>query len=131
MRASHRVLLGFLVARLVFGAAFLSASVARWPVPWYFPLAHRWELARTVHGLAIDWYGRSLLALVAGATAGAGMYALAGVPSLGRYLARRGFVTEVAHLGALMLLTDVLFYVFTLVSRHAVPEPLPGWYCPR
>ncbi|MEI8254069.1 MAG: hypothetical protein WCJ30_00185 [Deltaproteobacteria bacterium] len=131
MRAAHRVLLGFLVARLVFGVAFLASAVARWPVPWYFPLEHRWQLARAVRGLAMDWYGRSILSLLAGATVGGLVYALSGRTAPGRWLLRPGFVVGVAHLGALMLLNDVLFYVFSLVTRHPVPAPLPGWYCPR
>lgn len=131
MRSSHRVLLGFLVARLVFGVVFLASAVARWPVPWYLPLEHRWQLARAVRGVAMDWYGRSLLSLLAGVAVGAMAYALSGRPVLGRWLLRQGVVTGVAHFGALMLLNDVLFYVFSLATRHPVPVPLPGWYCPR
>ncbi len=131
MRATHRVFLAFLVARLVFGVVFLASALGRWPVPWYFPLQHRWELARRVQGLAMDWYGRSLLALLAGAAAGALAYGLARIPSVARLFARRGFVAAVAHLGAVLLLQDVLFYAFTLATRHVTPAALPPWYCPR
>jgi hypothetical protein len=110
---------------------FLASGVAHWPVPWYVPLEHRWTIAQTIPGAAIDWYGRSLLALTSGALVGALAFALSGVPSLSKGLLRQGFVTGVAHLGALMLLNDVLFYVFSLVMRHPVPLPIPSWYCPR
>lgn len=131
MRPTHQVFLAFLVARLVFGVVFLASALGRWPVPWYFPLQHRWEVARRVSGLAMDWYGRSLVALLAGVAAGALAYGIARFPSAARLFARRGFVAAVAHLGAVMLMQDVLFYVFTLATRHVTPAALPAWYCPR
>ncbi len=131
MRPSHRLLLGFLTARLIFGIVFLASAAARWPVLWYFPLQHRWELARAVRGVAMDWYGRSMLALVAGAFAGFGAYAIAGMPAPGRFFARRGVVEGIAHFGALMLLNDVLFYALALLTRHVTPVPIPSWYCPQ
>jgi hypothetical protein len=131
VRPSHRLFLGFLVARLVFGLVFLASVVARWPVPWYFPLQRRWAYASAAPGVAMDWYGRSAVSLLAGAIAGLTVYVLAGVPAVGRAFARKGVVVGVAHLGALLLLNDVLFYAFTLLTRHAAPAPLPRWYCPR
>jgi hypothetical protein len=131
VRPSHRIFFGFVTARLVFGVVFLVSVIGRWPVFWYLPLQHRWEYARAVPGVAMDWYGRSGLSLAAGGAAGLVAYVLAGIPRVARVVSRKGVVVGVAHFGALMLLNDVVFYSLSLLTRHVTPPALPTWYCPR
>jgi hypothetical protein len=115
----------------VFGIVFLASGFAHWTVPWYLPLEHRWQLAKTPVGVAIDWYGRSSLSLSVGAIAGVAAFGLTSLKRIGPLLVRKGAMQFVAHLGALMIVNDVLFYVLTLVTRHPTPSPIPSWYCPR
>ncbi len=124
-------MLFFVTARLVFGLVFLAGAVAHWPVPWYLPLERRWVFARQVQTLGMDWYGRSVFSLAAGTLAGAVLWALAGHPRLARTFARPAVVRDIAHLGALMLVSDVAFYVLSMLTRHVTPSPLPSWYCPQ
>lgn len=61
------------------GAAtgFFVASVAALPLPLYFPLARRWALSPRPLELSMDYYGRSLYALLGGIAAGLLVYAVA------------------------------------------------------
>jgi hypothetical protein len=58
-------------------SSFFVASVAAWPVPLYFPLARRWAMTRRPLELSMDYYGRSLYALLGGIAAGLVVYACA------------------------------------------------------
>lgn len=53
-------------------ATFFLVSVTAWPLPLYQPLARRWVLsgAQRPLELSMDFYGRSLYALLGGALAG-------------------------------------------------------------
>jgi hypothetical protein len=53
-----------------FYAAWFLSSVVPLPLVWYLPLARRFEFAPVVPGLAMDFYGRLLLAIAVGALAG-------------------------------------------------------------
>lgn len=131
MRKSHRTMLSFLVGRAAFGLTFLLCAVGQWPTLWYLPLARRWVFAREVREVAMDWYGRSLTALVVGFAAGALTWIACGAPSLSPRLARPVVMRWVAQLGATMLFFDVAFYVLTLSTRIIEPVTPPGWYQPR
>lgn len=131
MRAGPRLLLAVLLARLVFGALFLASAAGRWLLPWYLPLERRWVLASEVRGLGMDWFGRSLYSVGGGLLAGALGWYLCRFPGFARALGRTARIRMVAHLGAALLLLDVLFYAATLFTRAPSPLPLPAWYCPR
>lgn len=119
------MLLAVLVARVVFGVTFLASAMARWPVPWYLPMERRWVFAPAVRELGMDWYGRSAASLAVSLAAALGAYALSGRAAVGAWLARRGALTGAAQLAALLLLQDVLWYAFTLMTRPGNPLPVP------
>ena len=60
-----RVFAALLMARAVYGLAYLGITLARWPVPWYYPLEHRWEIVGKPAGFAMGWFGATAAALVA------------------------------------------------------------------
>jgi hypothetical protein len=125
MRETHRVLLGVLVARIAFGVLFLVSAMARWPVPWYLPIERRWVFAPAVRELGMDWYGRSGVSLALALASGVGAWALAGRPRWGGWLSRAGVLSGAGQLAALLLLQDVLWYAFTLMTRPGNPLPVP------
>ena len=63
--AAVRVFLAFLVARAVFGLAYIAAPLGRLPVFWYHPRDYTWELAGQPSGPAMGWYGLTAAALLA------------------------------------------------------------------
>jgi hypothetical protein len=123
-----RMFAAFLVARGVFGLAFLIPVLAGSAVPWYHLFSHAWSFEVRPTDLAIDWFGRTLLALVASAVLGVATWLLA---ARAAWLGRRSVVLAIAHAGAMILLVDFLYFGWTLVNLPATPEPLPAWYCPR
>src|SRR5690242_12695519 len=64
----------------VTAAVFFLTGVTPLPVLLYFPLSRRFGFQGAQGGppaeLTMDWYGRSLLALLAGAAAGLSIYAV-------------------------------------------------------
>ncbi len=121
-----RVFAAFLVARVIFGLAYLGAALGRLPVFWYLPYEHRWELTRRPAVPAMGWYGLTAAALLA-AAAGGGLTFLAGARGpLARALARTSIVLAVAHAGGLVLLVDFIYFGWTLTHETAKPWPEPS-----
>jgi hypothetical protein len=127
--AASRVFAAFLVARAAFGLVYLAVSVGRWQVFWYFPLEHRWELAREPAGLAMGWYGTTGAALVASALAAALAWIASARGPIARALGRTAVVLAIAHAGGLVLLVDYAYFGWTLT--HQTPAPLTEPSCPR
>ena len=94
---------------------------------WYYPLEHRWAFELKPHALAMDWYGRTLLAVVASAIAFAGTFILS---RRLKPLASRGFNLWVGW-AASALLIALSLYAYQLIGRNPVPEPLPTSYVPK
>jgi hypothetical protein len=131
MRPVARTMLAFAVGRAVFGLLFLVSMLGHWRMPWYLPLEHRWVIASSVDTVGMDWYGRSAFALAAGLVSGLAAWALGGWTRTRAWLGRPAVVLNVSHLGATMLLFDVIFYTLTLLTRTIDATPPPSWYCPR
>jgi hypothetical protein len=125
---SARLFLAFLAARLAYGLAFLVSAARKSPVPWYLPLERRFVFSSGPDGLAMDWYGRTALGLVAALVAGGAVYVLA---RRAAFLARPSAVLAVAHAGGLVLLVDFVYFGWALMTQTPAPWPLPSWYCPR
>jgi len=123
-----RVFLAFLVARAIFGLAYIAATIGRLPVFWYHPLDHTWELAAQPSGPAMGWYGLTAAALVAAGLGGALVYALSARGPLSRALARASVVLAIAHAGALVLVVDFAYFGWTLTHQKPVPWKAPD--CP-
>jgi hypothetical protein len=126
--AAARMFAAFLVARAVFGLAFLIPVLSGAAVPWYHPLAHTWSFEVKPFDLGMDWFGRTAMALAASAILGGATWLVA---PRAAWLARREVVLAIAHAGAMILLVDFLYFGWTLARVPASPLPLPSWYCPR
>jgi hypothetical protein len=123
-----RVFASFLVARAIFGIAYIAAAIGRLPVFWYRPLEHTWELAGAVRGPAMGWYGLTGAALVAAAAGGGLTYAASARGLLARSLAKGAVVLAIARAGGLVLFVDFAYFGWTLT--HQTPEPWSEPACP-
>lgn len=127
MNAPHSSYFAWCGAIVVASVVFVVPTFATVPLLWYYPLAHTWALETGPSGFALDWYGRTIWAVLAAALA---------FP-LGLALARRvrapsprGFFMWGAWAGMASLLA-IAVYTFQLAHRHPVPEPLPAGYQAR
>lgn len=118
---------GMAVSAIAFAASFAWPSFEKVRVLWYYPLERRWALQVASDGLAIDWYGRTLLSAAVSIAA----YLVArAVASRTRPLGERGRTLWTAWMVTAVLLSMALF-THQLVSRRPVPAPLPSWYVPK
>lgn len=125
-----------LACALCIGTAlcFFLTEIVPMPVPIYYPLLRRWALGQgALPGLGMDYFGRSLVALLGGLVAAA-LTALG--LGLGQRLrpggrdAARGLTLATAWaLTALALCASL--YAYKLGGRELTPEPLPPWHQPR
>jgi hypothetical protein len=123
--ASARLLFAFLAARGAFGLAYLIGSIRRSPIPWYYPLERRWGFGSQPAGFAMEWYGRTAVALLFAAVAFAVAWALAARSPLARLLARPSAVVAVARAVGLIMLVDFAYFGWILMHQTPVPLPLP------
>lgn len=109
-----------------FAAAYLSAWFVATAVPlplvWYLPLGRRFLFAAHTPELAVDYYGRVLLCLLAGAAAALVAQAAA---RRGRWLS----TLLVWSLGLLAFTSSLTIY--TLAHRQPIPAALPPGYVAR
>lgn len=122
-RTAVRLFAAFLVARAVYGLAYLGTSIAKWPIPWYFPLERRWEIASRPDGFAMGWYGATLAAMVLSALGFVVIWVASARGPIARALARTAIVLAIARAGGLVLLVDYVYFGWTLT--HQTPHPLP------
>jgi hypothetical protein len=126
--AAVRVFASFLVARAIFGVAYITAAIGRLPVFWYHPLGRTWELAAEPSGPAMGWFGLTAAALLAAAAGGGLAYAASARGPLARALARTAVVLAIAHAGGVVLLIDFAYFGWTLT--HQTPRPWTEPVCP-
>lgn len=110
----------------VFGAAFLVMGLVPMPLLWYHPLDRAFLLEKKPHGLAMDFYGRTLCACLA-----------AGIAF---FTARRSGrnLGELPRERAWLWLGWAFLFVFLAMAlmgyqlwpRPAQPLPIPRWYHP-
>jgi uncharacterized membrane protein (UPF0136 family) len=103
-------------------AAWFLTTVLPVPLPWYYPLERRFALEVQPHGLAADFFGRTLVSLAAGLAVGAVGQRLAG---LLRTPGRRRWAAVAAVWSAALLALTAGLYAYTLWGRAPVPLPLP------
>src|SRR5581483_1229838 len=70
LEPKHRLYFTILVAAAAFAAALMVTALVHVPVPWYFPLRGDWQIVVKPDALAVDWYGRNLLAFTVAAVLG-------------------------------------------------------------
>ena len=126
---SHKeaLYLGVLVAVIVFCCSFVYPSFSSTPTIWYYPLEHRWAFELKPNGLAMDWYGRNVIAGALSGVAFAGVYWVARK----RKQVSPALLRAVAVWAMSAVLVVAAFYIFQLASRHPVPMELPSWYVPK
>lgn len=127
MKKQDALFLAMAAGTIAFAFAFIVPMLASTPVAWYYPLEHRWTLEVKPTGLAMDFYGRLVQALVAWA-----IVVLITLPIARRVkqlsLRTIGLVTAWTVTAVLLVM---LHYAWTLHFRRPIPEPIPTWYQPR
>lgn len=115
------------VGTIAFAAAFVVPLFAEQAVLWYYPLERQWTYETRPTGLAIDFYGRGVLAVMAWSVT---------VP-ITIVIARRFAALGTRFRGLLLAwtITAVVFVMFyfawSLILRVPTPAPIPDWYTPR
>lgn len=127
MPRAQAIYVASFIAIIAFALAFVYPSLSPTRVLWYYPLEHRWAFEINASGLAMDWYGRTLLAAVVSALAFLAGY---GVAARVRQPSRRLFGLLAGWMLTAVLLVMLLF-AWQLAHRQPVPEPLPPGYVPR
>jgi hypothetical protein len=128
---STRLFAALMLARAAFGLAFLAPSLRPMPLLWYQPLVRAWTFELRPSGFAMEWFGRTALAIGVGALVGVAAWAMSQRGAFARWLARPGIASSLAHAGALVLLVDFFYFGWVMTHQTPAPLPLPAWYCPR
>lgn len=127
MRRAQAIYVASFTATIAFTLAFVYPSVSPTRMLWYYPLEHRWAFETEPAGLAMDWYGRTLLAACVSAVAFLASHAVA--------TRIKQASTRLFGLLAGWMITAVVMvmflYAWQLMHRQPVPEPLPPGYVPR
>ncbi len=127
MKKQEALFVALSAGTIAFAFAFILPMLAGEPVLWYYPLEHRWALEVRPSGLAMDFYGRTLQAMVAWA-----VVVLVALPIAKRVtsisLRMVGLITAWTVTAVLLVM---LHYAWTLHFRRPIPEPVPSWYQPR
>lgn len=118
---------GVAAAAIAFAMSFTWPAFQNVRVLWYYPLEHRWALQVAADGLAIDWFGRTL---VSGLVAIAAYLVARAIASRLKPLGSRGRTLWTAWMATAVVLSMAL-YAHQLATRRPVPSPLPSWYVPR
>ena len=128
MKKQEALFLALSAGAIAFAFAFVAPMLAGEPIAWYLPLEHRWTFEEKPAGLAIDFYGRLLQALVAWAA-----IVLVTLPIAKR--AKKPLSNRTAGLVTAWTITALLLvmlhYAWTLHFRRPIPEPLPAGYRAR
>jgi hypothetical protein len=127
MERRHAVYVGLCAATVAFAVSYMVPAVVPVAVPWYYPLERRWALEVEPTGMAMDWYGRTLLSAVAAIVAHLLGWGVA--RALRRPLVR-GFALWAAWAATAVAFAMALF-TWQLLHRTPTPAPLPSWYQPR
>lgn len=130
MPSTARLLFTLLCARIAFGFAYLAYVIRPSSVFWYYPLQRRWEWITKPSALAMDWYGRTGIALGAGLVIGVLALLMSRNGKIAAIVERPSFLRSIAHAGALVIALDFLWFAVSLWMRKINAPPLPPWYCP-
>lgn len=127
MESRSATYFGGCVAVVASSLVFVAPAFVNVPVPWYYPLSRAWAIEVAPTGFALDWYGRTLWALLT----------LILSFAVGRLIARRlpgaspRWYRMCAAWAAMASVLAIAVYTYQLARRHPVPEPLPPTYEPR
>jgi hypothetical protein len=107
---------------------FFLTAVVKLPVPLYFPLLRRWSTTPNSEELAMDFYGRSLVAIGVGFLAAALTLVVFQVRDRLRVAAppaKPAGLTLLTVYAATALALGVGVFAYQLYGRPPMPEPLP------
>lgn len=122
-----RLFASLLGARVVFGLTLLASALRRWPTLWYEPLNRRFVLASQATGeLPMEWYGRTLTALLASLIAFFGIWLIL---SHFRVPLKPAFLQGTAKAVALFIVLDFCVFGWLLFQQSPAPLPLPSPTC--
>jgi hypothetical protein len=128
MSNKHAVHLATCVAQIAFALALAFPAFVAVPLPRYYPADRWWTFDVHATGIAMDFYGRCLLAVLVSALTAAGTYLCA------RRFVRRdpgGRIVALFTVWAISLTFLVIaFYAWRLAHRAVSPPSLPSWYRP-
>lgn len=127
MRKQDGLFLAVAAGAIAFAFAFVAPMIAGLRVPWYYPLEHRWAFERKPTGLAMDFYGRTIVATMA--------WCLVVMVTLA--ITRRVKTVSARTIGLFTAWTTtaivvvMMHFAWSLYFRVPTPEPIPSWYEPR
>ena len=127
MKKQDAIYIALCVGSIAFAFTFAYPMIDATPVLWYYPLERAWALEARPTAVAVDFYGRTLYAVMAWCAGFSATLAIA------RRL--RSVSARTLHLFAAWTLAATLlvmaFYAWHLYFRVLAPEPVPSWYRPR
>lgn len=124
MRKQDRLFIAMAAGALAFAFAFVAPMIAGLRVPWYYPLEHRWAFESAPTGLAMDFYGRTIVATIA--------WGLVVIVTLA--ITRRAKNVSARTIGLFTawaitaIVLVMMHFAWTLYFRVPTPEPIPSWY---
>jgi hypothetical protein len=127
MRRQDALFVAMAVGTIAFAIAFVYSAFTPESIVWYYPVDHRWAFEIKPSGVAMDFYGRLLQALVAWSIAFVVALAIA-------RKVRSAGTRAVVLVGGWALAATIFvmfFYGWTLHFRTLTPPPIPSWYQPR
>lgn len=126
-RRMHALYASMCVGAIAFTVAFVYPLFVSQEILWYYPLERRWAYEVKPTGLAMDFYGRLVLGIVA--------WSVTVVPTILVVRRRERVSLTTRRLLLAWAVTVALFamfyFVWTLYLRVPMPEPIPDWYRPR
>lgn len=124
LEQKHALYFSLCASAAVFAVVHVLAEICRARVLWYYPLERRWAFERDPSGVGMAWYGRTVLAAGTAMAAFGACY----VATRSRAAARAaGHRTWAACMTAAVVVSLAL-YIWGMVDRDPVPEPLPEGY---
>lgn len=126
MRKAEALFIATGAATIAFAVAFVYPMLASQPVPWYYPLERRWAFETKPSGLAMDFYGRALLATIAWC-----VVFMATLPIARRVGGGSRIIGLTAAWSVSMVVVAMMYYAWMLYFRVPEAAAIPSWYQPR
>ena len=129
MSTKHAVYLATCVAVIAFAVGLALPAFVDVPVLWYRPAEREWLFAVHPPGIAMDFFGRCVLATSIAAVVTAVTYLFTR-----RIMRRDPAPVTLAMYGAWSIaftLIAIAYFGWRLAHRTPVPPPVPSWYQPR
>lgn len=124
MRKQDGLFIAMAAGVVAFAFAFVAPMIGGLPVPWYYPLEHRWAIESKPTGLAMDFYGRMIVATSAWSLVV--MVTLAITRRVKTISARTiGLFTAWAITATVLVM---MHFAWTLYFRVPTPLAIPSWY---